>query len=63
LAKTRGRQIRPRTGTEKAFGLALREIRVRRKISQERLGLDAEFDRTYVSLIEQWNSEPRKPDA
>jgi transcriptional regulator with XRE-family HTH domain len=42
----------PEGGPEKAFGLALREIRKSKEISQEQLRLQAGFDRTYISLIE-----------
>jgi transcriptional regulator with XRE-family HTH domain len=52
------RQIHPDIGPEKAFGRALREIRKSKEISQERLGLEAGFDRTYISLIERGISSP-----
>ena len=52
------KQFQPETGAEKAFGQALREIRQSREISQERLGLDAGFDRTYISLIERGINSP-----
>lgn len=52
------KQIQPDIGPEKAFGLALREIRQSKEISQERLGLDAGFDRTYISLIERGINSP-----
>jgi transcriptional regulator with XRE-family HTH domain len=58
LAKTRSTQIQPFSGTEKAFGEALREIRKGRDISQEQLGLQADFDRTYISLIERGIQSP-----
>lgn len=58
MAKTRSRHVQPLSGTEKAFGEALREVRKSRKISQERLGLDADFDRTYISLIERGIQSP-----
>ena len=48
----------PRLGPEKAFGQALREIRMGKEISQEQLGLDAGFDRTYISLIERGINSP-----
>jgi transcriptional regulator with XRE-family HTH domain len=35
-----------------AFGEVLRAARKRRGISQEQLGLDADLDRTYPSLLE-----------
>jgi transcriptional regulator with XRE-family HTH domain len=52
------KQIQPEIGPEKAFGQALREIRQGKEISQERLGLDAGFDRTYISLIERGINSP-----
>jgi transcriptional regulator with XRE-family HTH domain len=52
------KQIQPEIGPEKAFGQALRQIRQGREISQERLGLDAGFDRTYISLIERGINSP-----
>jgi transcriptional regulator with XRE-family HTH domain len=58
LAKTNSRQIQPFSGTEKAFGEALREIRTGKDISQEQLGLQADFDRTYISLIERGIQSP-----
>ena len=52
------KQVQPEIGPEKAFGQALREIRAGKEISQERLGLDAGFDRTYISLIERGINSP-----
>jgi transcriptional regulator with XRE-family HTH domain len=52
------KQIQPVSGPEKAFGQALREIREKRELSQERLALDAGFDRTYISLIERGVRSP-----
>jgi DNA-binding XRE family transcriptional regulator len=52
------KQLQPEIGPEKAFGQALREIRKSRDISQEKLGLDAGFDRTYISLIERGINSP-----
>ena len=52
------KQLQPVSGPEKAFGQALREIREKRKLSQERLALDAGFDRTYISLIERGVRSP-----
>lgn len=46
------------TGPEKAFGAALREIRSESGMSQERLALEAGFERTYVSLIERGLKSP-----
>jgi transcriptional regulator with XRE-family HTH domain len=52
------KQIQPVSGSEKAFGQALRLIREERKLSQEKLALEAEFDRTYISLIERGVRSP-----
>jgi transcriptional regulator with XRE-family HTH domain len=52
------KQIQPQSGSEKAFGRALREIRESKEISQERLALDSGLDRTYISLIERGINSP-----
>jgi len=51
LAQRRSRNIQPTSGTEKAFGQALREIREGHKVSQEQLALESGYDRTYISLL------------
>jgi DNA-binding XRE family transcriptional regulator len=56
--KSSRKQLQPEIGPEKAFGQALREIRQSKEISQEKLGLDAGFDRTYISLIERGINSP-----
>ena len=56
--RRRGRQIQPLSGPEKAFGQALREVRESRDLSQERLALEAGFDRTYISLVERGVRSP-----
>ena len=56
--KAARKQIQPEIGPEKAFGQALREIRKGKEVSQEQLGLDAGFDRTYISLIERGINSP-----
>lgn len=43
---------------EKAFGQVLREIRQDCKISQEKLGLDSGYHRTYISLLERGEKSP-----
>jgi transcriptional regulator with XRE-family HTH domain len=58
LVQRRSRHIHPVSGPEKAFGLALREIRRERDVSQEQLGFDAGLDRTYISLIERGVQSP-----
>lgn len=52
------RQIQPVSGPAKAFGQAVREIRMERKISQEQLAFDSGFDRTYISLLERGVRSP-----
>jgi transcriptional regulator with XRE-family HTH domain len=52
------KEIQPEIGPEKAFGQALRAIRAEKEISQEQLGLDAGFDRTYISLVERGINSP-----
>jgi DNA-binding XRE family transcriptional regulator len=56
--KAARKQVQPEIGPEKAFGQALREIRTGKEISQEQLGLDAGFDRTYISLVERGINSP-----
>jgi len=58
LAKRANRQRQPDWGPEKAFGQALRDVRQQTGISQEQLGLDAGFDRTFISLIERGMQSP-----
>ena len=58
MAQRKNRQIQPSIGPEKAFGDALRQVREKRNLSQEQLGLEAGFDRTYISLIERGLQSP-----
>lgn len=37
---------------ERAFGMVLRELRLQREFSQERLALEADLQRNYISLLE-----------
>jgi len=48
----RGQHVQPLLGPEKAFGEAFRAVRKERGISQEHVSLEAECDRTTVSMIE-----------
>jgi transcriptional regulator with XRE-family HTH domain len=41
-----------------AFGLVLRDLRLKSGYSQERLGFDAGYDRTYISLLERGLCSP-----
>lgn len=47
-----------RTDPESAFGKALRQIRLERSLSQEQLGLDSGYHRTYISLLERGRMNP-----
>ena len=42
----------------KAFGSALRQVRLSRGLSQEKLGLITNLDRTYISGIERGRRNP-----
>lgn len=48
----------PRSPAHLAYGRALRELRLERGISQERLAHLSELDRTYVSGIERGERNP-----
>lgn len=41
-----------------AFGTVLRELRKKRGLTQEQLGLEADIRRTYVSLLELGRQQP-----
>ncbi len=43
---------------EKAFGEVLQEIRRERGLSQEQLGFESGYHRTYVSLLERGKKSP-----
>ena len=58
VQRPKKKQIQPLSGPEKAFGQALREVRRERELSQEKLALEAGFDRTYVSLVERGVKSP-----
>ena len=47
-----------RIAPEQAFARALREIRKRRGISQENLGFESGYHRTYISLLERGKMNP-----
>lgn len=52
------RQIQPRFGPEKAFGIVLREIRQAAGLSQMDVDVQFEIDRTYLSAIERGIQSP-----
>ena len=43
---------------EGVFGQVLQEIRRRRKLSQEQLGFESGYHRTYISLLERGRKSP-----
>jgi len=56
---SRKKHVQPLSGPEKAFGEAFRKARKKQKISQEKVALEAECDRTTVSLIERGLVSPK----
>jgi DNA-binding XRE family transcriptional regulator len=59
LVKARGKHVQPLSGPEKAFGYAFRKMRKKMRVSQERVGLEADCDRTTVSLVERGLVSPK----
>lgn len=43
---------------EKAFGQVIQEIRKQRGLSQEQLGFESGYHRTYISLLERGQKSP-----
>lgn len=56
---SRKKHVQPLSGPEKAFGEAFRKARKTQKISQEKVALEAECDRTTISLIERGLVSPK----
>jgi transcriptional regulator with XRE-family HTH domain len=50
--RAKKKQVQPRSGPEKAFGIILRSKRKKLGLSQERLAFETGFDRTTISLME-----------
>ena len=46
------------TSVEKSFGQVLRQIRQEQGLSQEELGLESGYHRTYISLLERGKKNP-----
>ena len=42
----------------RSFGKVLRELRTRKKLSQENLAFDAKMDRTFISMLERGVRQP-----
>ena len=55
----RKKHVQPLSGPEKAFGQAFRRMRKNLGVSQEKVGFEAECDRTTVSLIERGLVSPK----
>jgi DNA-binding XRE family transcriptional regulator len=53
------KHVQPLSGPEKAFGDAFRAVRRRQKVSQEKVALEADCDRTTISLIERGLVSPK----
>ena len=53
------RHVQPLSGPEKAFGLVFRSFRKKLGISQESVSLEANCDRTTVSMIERGLVSPK----
>jgi len=49
---------RGQTGLERLFGQILQEIRQQRDLSQEKLGFESGYHRTYISLLERGQKNP-----
>tara|TARA_R110000824_G_scaffold52692_6_gene146364 strand:+ start:5920 stop:6147 length:228 start_codon:yes stop_codon:yes gene_type:complete len=43
---------------EEAFGIVLRRLRKQKGISQERLALEGNLDRTFISMLERGKRQP-----
>lgn len=44
--------------TAKAFGVVLKKLRKEAKLTQEKLGFDADLRRTYISILELGEQQP-----
>jgi transcriptional regulator with XRE-family HTH domain len=53
-----GKQAPPPVTPEDAFAKALREIRLERGVSQENLGFESGYHRTYMSMLERGKVNP-----
>ena len=52
------RSAKQRPAPEKAFAKVLRELRTKRGISQEKLGFDSGYHRTYIGMLERGLMNP-----
>jgi transcriptional regulator with XRE-family HTH domain len=51
-------KTKPAVTTEEAFASVLRELRGQRGLSQEELGFESEYHRTYISMLERGLMNP-----
>ena len=58
MAPRSRKQIQPAVGPEKAFGLALRQLREEKGVSQEQFAFEAGLDRSYMSMVERGLRSP-----
>ena len=58
MAPRSRKQIQPTVGPEKAFGLALRQLREAKGVSQEQFAFEAGLDRSYMSMVERGLRSP-----
>ncbi len=56
--RAKKKQVQPRFGAERAFGLVLREIRKSMALSQEEFAFETGLDRTTVSMLERGLMSP-----
>ncbi len=56
--RAKKKQVQPRFGAEKAFGVVLREIRKSMGLSQEEFAFETSLDRTTVSMLERGLMSP-----
>lgn len=54
----RRRQPEPPGTTEQFFGLALREVRLERGLTQENLAFESGYHPTYISMLERGKKSP-----
>ena len=56
--RAKKKQVQPRFGAEKAFGVVLREIRKSMGLSQEEFAFETGLDRTTISMLERGLMSP-----
>ena len=56
--RAKKKQVQPRFGAEKAFGVVLREIRKSMGLSQQEFAFETDLDRTTISMLERGLMSP-----